>query len=212
MRNTLSDEILNRLRTSYDYTERRRDPFRVLISTILSQRTKNENTEKAAHALFSRFSTVEDIAHAALEEIELLIKPAGFYRVKARRIKKAAAQVLTQFHGDVPCTMEELLSLEGVGRKTANCVLVYGFGISAIPVDVHVHRIAKRLDLVSTRTPEETEQQLMQLFCEEDWSVVNQLLVSFGRDVCKPRTPLCDQCFLSDLCATGQKVKQQTLR
>ena len=203
-----SDDVLARLKQHYTYTEWRGDPFRVLISTILSQRTKDENTAKASRALFQKFGTVEKLAYADIKEIEPLIRPAGFYHVKAHWIKEVAQQILNHFHGEVPCDVKELLSLKGVGRKTANCVLVYGFGIPAIPVDVHVHRIANRLGLVSTKTPEETEIELMNLFCRKDWIPINHLLVTFGRDICKPHTPLCGQCFLADICITGQNVSQ----
>lgn len=208
MKITSSDDVLARLKQYYTYTERQGDPFRVLISTILSQRTRDENTAKASRALFKKFDTVEKLAHADIKEIEPLIRPAGFYHVKAQRIKEVAQQILNHFHGEVPCDVKELLSLRGVGRKTANCVLVYGFGIPAIPVDVHVHRIANRLGLVSTKTPEETEIELMNLFCRKDWIPINHLLVTFGRDICKPHTPLCDQCFLADICITDQNVSQ----
>ena len=208
MKTTSSDDVLARLKQYYRYAEGRRDPFRVLISTILSQRTKDENTARASRALFEKFDTVEKLAHADIREIELLIRPAGFYHVKAQRIKEVAQHILNHYHGEVPCDLTELLSLNGVGRKTANCVLVYGFGIPAIPVDVHVHRIANRLGLVSTKTPEETEIELMNLFCRKDWIPLNHLLVTFGRDICKPQTPLCDQCFLADICITGQTVSQ----
>lgn len=204
MRTSSSDEVLTRLKKYYDYTEKREDPFKVLVSTILSQRTRDENTEKASNALFQKFDTLEKLARAELSEIEELIKPAGFYHVKANRIKKVAQQILDSY-GEVPDDIEELLSLEGVGRKTANCVLVYGFGIPAIPVDVHVHRIANRLAIVSTKTPEETEIQLMDLFPEKDWIPINKLLVTLGRDVCRPQNPLCNHCVLSDVCPTGQK-------
>lgn len=208
MKTTLSDEVLARLKEHYHYTERRGDPFRVLISTILSQRTKDENTERASTALFEKFDTPEKLANADLEEIEKYIRPAGFYHVKAERIKEVSQKLLTRYQGAVPDNLEELLTLKGVGRKTANCVLVYGFGICAIPVDVHVHRTANRLHLVSTETPEQTEHQLMRVFQQRDWIALNRLLVSLGRDVCRPRHPRCTQCVLFDLCPTGHHLVQ----
>lgn len=208
MRATSSDEILNRLKAHYRYDKEKGDPFKVLISTILSQRTKDENTLKASQALFERFDTPEKLACADREEVEKLVRPSGFYHVKARRIQTVARQLLSEYEGEVPCDLEKLLLLEGVGRKTANCVLVYGFGRSAIPVDVHVHRTANRLNLVNTKTPEDTETQLMKIFREENWVPLNFVLVSFGKEFCRPRNPLCEQCFLSDLCPTGQKAMQ----
>ncbi|MBU7016903.1 MAG: endonuclease III [Theionarchaea archaeon] len=202
MKTSLSDEVLTRLKEYFHYTERRGEPFRVLISTILSQRTRDEFTEKATCALFAHYDTAEKIAQANIEEIEVLIKPAGFYRVKAQRIRDVSIKILTEYQGRVPVDKDSLLSLPGVGPKTANCILVYGFGIPAIPVDVHVHRIANRLGLVSTRTPEETENDLMNIYKKEDWIPINSLLVSLGKNICKA-IPLCLQCFLVDLCPTA---------
>jgi endonuclease-3 len=210
MKTSLSDEVLTRLKEYYHYTERRGDPFKVLISTILSQRTRDEFTERASRALFAHYDTVEKMAQADVTEIEVLIKPAGFYRVKAQRIKDVSIQILTTYQGRVPPDKGSLLSLTGVGPKTANCILVYGFGIPAIPVDVHVHRIANRLGLVSTRTPEETENELMHIYKKEDWIPINSLLVSFGKKMCKAN-PLCHQCFLADLCSTAH-LRKQTLQ
>lgn len=211
MTTSSSDEILHRLKHYYSYTERQRDPFTVLISTILSQRTKDENTAKASQALFSKFDTPEKLAHADVAEVESLIKPSGFYHVKAERIKAVAYQILHRYGGRVPSTAEDLLSLPGVGRKTANCVLVYSFGIPAIPVDTHVHRTANRLALVSTTTPEETEYELMKIFSKKDWIPINHVLVSLGKEFCRPQTPFCHQCLLTDVCPTGQKETQQNL-
>jgi endonuclease-3 len=203
MRTSSSDEILTRLKAHYQFRKKRRDPFRVLIGTILSQRTRDENTAKASEQLFGKFDTPEKLASARIEEIERLIRPSGFYHVKAQRIQKVAQQILLDYGGEVPRDVTNLLKLEGVGRKTANCVLVYGFQVPAIPVDVHVHRIANRLGLVSTKTPEETENALMEVFEEREWIVVNELLVTFGKEVCRPRNPRCEECFLLDLCPTG---------
>jgi endonuclease-3 len=199
-----SDEIVKRLKTYYEYTLRRDNPFKVLVSTILSQRTKGINTKKASQRLFEYADTPEALAEADIQIVEQLIRPAGFYRVKADRIVKAAQKIVNEFGGHVPDTIEELLELEGVGRKTANCVLVYGFGKPALPVDVHVHRIANRLQLVHTKTPEETERELKKALPKKEWIAVNQIMVSFGRDVCRPRNPLCEACFLLDVCPTGQ--------
>lgn len=204
MKTSSSGKIVERLKAQYDYENKCRDPFKVLISTILSQRTRDENTAKASAALFGQFDTPEELAHADIAAIEALIRPSGFYRVKARRIQAVARQILVNYNGKVPSDLEKLLSLHGVGRKTANCVLVYGFGIPAIPVDVHVHRIANRLGLVDTKTPEETEHQLMEVLPQTEWITVNKMLVTFGRDICRPRNPLCEQCFLLDVCPTGQ--------
>lgn len=132
------------------------EPFKVLIGTILSQRTKDENTSRACENLFSVYRTPKDLANGDVKRIEKLIKPSGFYKVKAKRIKGVSKIILEKYNSTVPNDMKKLLSLPGVGRKTANCVLVYGFGKYAIPVDVHVHRVSNRLGLVKTKSPEET--------------------------------------------------------
>lgn len=175
------------------------DPFHVLISTVLSQRTKDANTDKASAALFRRYRTPQQIAGADLESVQRLIKAAGFYRQKARNIKKISQLLLEKYGGKVPRTFDELLALPGVGRKTAGCVLVYGYRIPAIPVDVHVHVISNRLGLVRTRTPERTEQELMAIVPKRYWIRLNELFVRHGQDTCKAR-PLCETCALKDLC------------
>ena len=177
------------------------DPFKVLVGTILSQRTKDEMTAKAAEQLFQKFRDPADLAEADEEEIQKLIRPAGFYRVKARYIKEVARLILERFNSEVPQDMESLLSLPAVGRKTANCVLVYGFKTPAIPVDTHVHRISNRLNLVQTRTPEETEVRLTEITNKKYWLNLNDLFVRFGKTVCKPIGPRCIMCNLRIHCA-----------
>lgn len=176
------------------------DPLRILIGTILSARTRDENTRVAVRNLFSRFKGARELADAKIEEIEQLVRPAGFYRVKARRIKEVARMIAYEYDGRVPDTLEELLRLPGVGRKTANCVLVYAFDKPAIPVDTHVHRIANRLGLVSSRSPEETEHMLMHRVDEVYWKRINDTFVMFGQNVCKPIAPSCSVCLLKDTC------------
>jgi len=176
------------------------DPFRVLISTILSQRTRDENTARASRALFRVYSTPEAIASAPSEELERLIHPSGFYRVKARLLREVSHRILEDHGGEVPVGMEELLKLPGVGRKTANCVLVYGFQREAIPVDTHVHRISNRLGLVTTKTPEETEESLRNDIPKRLWLEINEAFVRFGKEVCRPIRPRCEKCFLTAEC------------
>jgi endonuclease-3 len=182
------------------------EPFRVLVSTILSQRTRDENTDRASSSLFSKYRTPREIAEAPVERIEKLIRPAGFYRVKARKIQATARMVLGTYGGKVPSTLEELLTLPGVGQKTANCVLAYAFGIPALPVDVHVHRISNRIGIVSTRSPEETEERLTGLYPPDVWSELSLLFIRFGRDICQPRIPKCKRCGLVEICDYGQSV------
>ncbi|MCX6799239.1 MAG: endonuclease III [Candidatus Diapherotrites archaeon] len=175
-------------------------PFKVLIATVLSQRTKDQNTERASRQLFKKYRAPREIAGAPIAELRRLIKPAGFYKVKAGRIKEISRQIVERFSGRVPESIEELLSLPGVGRKTANCVLVYGFKKPAIPVDVHVHRISNRIGIVKTRTPEQTEEALRGKIKRRYWIELNHLMVRFGQSACLPRKPRCPVCRLQRQC------------
>lgn len=188
------EEIFDR-RTFEDQT-----PYEVLVRTILSQRTRDENTDKATESLFSVYSTIEEVADAPVEEIAKLVRQAGFYNVKAQRIKEVSNILLEEYDGIVPDTIEELVKLPGVGRKTANCVLVFGFQKDAIPVDVHVHRISNRLGLVHTKLPEETEEVLRDIVPKEYWLPINDLMVQFGQNICKPINPQHGQCPFSSFC------------
>ncbi|MFQ5920642.1 MAG: endonuclease III domain-containing protein, partial [Nitrososphaerales archaeon] len=155
------------------------DPLRILIGTILSARTKDENSRVAVQNLFEKYGTAEKLASADTKKVEKLIRPAGFYRVKAKRIKEVANMLLEQYDGEVPTNIDDLLKLPGVGRKTANCVLVYAFDKPAIPVDTHVHRIANRLGLVETKTPEQTEAELASKVERKHWTRINDTFVMF---------------------------------
>jgi len=183
-----------------NWTLAKKDPFCVLITTVLSQRTRDENTLKASERLFSKYRTPEEIAKVDIKDIERLIKPCGFYRIKARKVKDISKEILERFGGRVPESLEDLLSLPGVGRKTANCVIVYGFGKPAIPVDTHVHRISNRLGLVKTRTPEETERELLRVVPKNLWIRLNELFVKFGKSICRPIRPLCEKCPVEKFC------------
>ncbi len=175
-------------------------PYEVLVRTILSQRTRDENTDKATENLFSVYPTMEDVAEAPVEEIAELVRQAGFYNVKAARIKEVSNILLDEYGGIVPDTISELVKLPGVGRKTANCVLVFGFQKDAIPVDVHVHRISNRLGLVHTKEPEETEDVLREIVPQEYWLPINDLMVQFGQNICKPINPQHMECPFTELC------------
>ncbi len=177
------------------------NPFRVLIATVLSQRTRDPVTSLASARLFARYPDVKKLAKADTRVVSRLIRPVGFYKTKARRVKEISRILLDKHGGKVPRKMEELLKLPGVGRKTANCVLVYGFGKPAIPVDTHVHRISNRLGLVQTRTPEETEIELMRITDRRDWLELNEVFVKFGQTICKPIGPRCPTCVLNSSCA-----------
>jgi dihydrofolate synthase/folylpolyglutamate synthase len=177
-----------------------REPFRVLIATILSHRTRDENTHAAVERLFKKYNTPKKISKANVGEIEKLIRPAGFYKVKAKRVKEVSKIILERFKGKVPEDFETLMTLPAVGRKTANCVLVYGFGIDAIPVDTHVHRIYNRLGLVETGTPDETEMALMSFVPKKHWLDLNEFFVRFGQETCRPIGPKCPRCPISNVC------------
>ena len=176
------------------------DPFRVLISTVLSHRTKDPTTAAASSRLFATFPDAQSLSKANVRTVSRLIKPVGFYRTKARTVKRLARIILDEYHGKVPEEMEELLKLPSVGRKTANCVLVFGFKKPAIPVDTHVHRIFNRLGVVETKIPEETEMELVRIVDRRDWLDLNDVFVKFGQLVCRPIGPRCPSCTLNDRC------------
>ena len=176
------------------------NPFKILIGTILSARTRDENTTKVVKKLFARFKTPEDLAAADIDEIKKIIHSIGFYNVKADRIKQVSQVLVSRFAGQVPREIDKLLELPGVGRKTANCVLVYAFDMPAIPVDVHVHRISNRLGLVDTRLPEQTELELSRVVDRRLWAKVNNMFVMYGQNICLPLKPNCKACDLKKMC------------
>jgi endonuclease-3 len=176
------------------------DPFAILIGTILSARTKDENTARVVKSLFLRYKNAKELANAKVKDVEKIIHSIGFYHVKARRIVEVAKIIHTQYKDKVPQNMESLVGLPGVGRKTANCVLVYAFEQPAIPVDIHVHRISNRLGLVETKTPEQTEQELMEKIPKKFWLEINDTFVMYGQNICKPISPMCDVCKIKNLC------------
>ncbi len=176
------------------------DPFRILIGTILSHRTRDENTSRATENLFSRFKTPSQLARADPRIVRRLIRPSGFYNMKTKNIIKASQQLVEEFGGQVPDNEEDLLKIHSVGRKTANCVLVYAFNKPAIPVDTHVHRISNRLGLVKTKKPEETEADLVRKVPKRYWLELNDLFVRFGQTTCKPIGPRCSSCSLTGVC------------
>ena len=175
-------------------------PFSILIGTILSARTKDETTTKAVKALFSRYKNSKELANAKIRDVERIIRSIGFYHVKAKRIVEVARIIDTKYKGRVPDDLDSLVELPGVGRKTANCVLVYAYEKPAIPVDIHVHRISNRLGLVDTRDPEETEQELMRTIQKKYWIEINDTFVMYGQNICKPISPMCDVCKIKKSC------------
>jgi len=174
--------------------------FSILIGTILSARTKDETTTKAVKRLFSKYKTPKELANAKVKDVEKIIKSIGFYHVKSKRIIEVAKIIDSQFKGMVPDDLETLVKLPGVGRKTANCVLVYAFEKPAIPVDIHVHRISNRLGLVETKTPEDTEQELIKKIPKKYWIEINDTFVMYGQNICKPISPMCSVCKIKRNC------------
>ena len=152
------------------------------------------------HNLFLRFKNSKELANANLEEIKEIIRSIGFYNVKAERIQDVSRIITQEYKGKVPESIEKLLQLPGVGRKTANCVLVYGFDKPAIPVDVHVHRISNRLGIVNTKTPEMTEIELANATSRRNWTRINNTFVMYGQNICLPRNPRCNLCQLKNDC------------
>ncbi len=207
--------LLDRLATLYRTGDWRRpylrdhaeDPFQVLIGTILSQRTRDANTDRASADLFARYPDARSLADAPERDLRPILRPVGFYRAKSRVIRDVARTILERYGGEVPRTYDELVGLRGVGPKTANCVLVFGYGIPAIPVDTHVHRIANRLGVVRTASPEATEERLRAVVPSRYWIPLNPLLVQHGQNLCRPRGPRCDRCPIADQCATGRALR-----
>jgi len=175
-------------------------PFSILIGTILSARTKDESTTKVVKQLFSKYKNSKQLANAKVKDVEKIIKSIGFYHVKSKRIIEVAKIIDSKYKGRVPDNLDELVELPGVGRKTANCVLVYAYEKPAIPVDIHVHRISNRLGLVDTKTPEETEQELMKKIPRKFWIDINDTFVMYGQNICKPISPMCSVCKIKRSC------------
>lgn len=180
--------------------EKSRSPFRLLVACVISLRTKDEVTAEASGRLFAVAPDPEGLAQLDIEHIAKAIYPAGFYNTKARQLSEIASILRDRYEGQVPADEGALLGLPGVGRKTANLVLGLGFGVPAICVDTHVHRISNRLGLVATTTPEQTERALNEVLPRDLWIPINDLLVTFGQNRCHPTSPRCTECPLDDLC------------
>ncbi|MDP2906391.1 MAG: endonuclease III [Nanoarchaeota archaeon] len=202
MRNV--DKIFQLLKKKYPgqkfFSDTHTTPYKVLISTILSQRTKDQNTLKAAKALFKLADTPEKILKLNPLNIRKAIKPSGFYKNKTKTIQKVSKQLLEDYEGKVPKDLYELLKLSGVGRKTANCVLLFGYKLLSLPVDTHVHRLSNRIGFVKTKTPEETELELRKNLPKKYWMPINELLVRHGQTICLPRNPKCEICPITKYC------------
>jgi len=178
----------------------KKDPFKILVSCILSLRTKDEVTEKASRNLFKRIKNPSDLLKYKKREIEKMIYPVGFYKRKAKILQEIARKIVTHYHQRVPPKEEDLLAFKGVGRKTANLVLGLGFGMPAICVDTHVHRISNRLGWVKTQYPHQTEDKLKRIIPRSLWVKLNTILVAFGRNICVPVSPWCSKCWINKYC------------
>lgn len=185
------------------------DPFQVLVSTILSARTKDEVTAAATERLFSLASTPAEMMKLSEEEIARAIFPVGFYRTKAKALLEVSRELVERFSSRVPDTIEELLTLRGVGRKTANLVVTLAFKKDGICVDTHVHRISNRLGYIKTRTPAESEQALRKKLPRKYWIIYNTLLVAHGQNICRPVSPLCSRCPVRPYCDRAGVTKSR---
>ena len=200
MRRTMEEVRPPRMTALRELHEAECGPFQILVGTILSARTRDENTAEVSKRLFARYPNPARLARAKKKDVERVIKSIGFYRVKAGRIIEVAKIIDGRYGGRVPKDLEKLVELPGVGRKTANCVLVYAFGEPAIPVDTHVHRISNRLGLVETRTPEETEAALAKKIPKKFWLEINDTFVMYGQNICRPVSPMCGRCRIRRSC------------
>ena len=198
-----SAKIQHILKTTYPDVEtqlRYASPFELLVATILSAQCTDKQVNGVTKDLFNRLKTPQDFARASNETIEELIRPTGYFRNKAKNIKNCSKSLLEKYDGQVPRTLDELVKLPGVGRKTANVVLGSVFNIPGIVVDTHVARISKRLGLTKNNNPVKIEYDLMEIIPREEWNVFSLQLIYFGRAICKARKPLCPTCPLYDLC------------
>src|SRR3989344_8499257 len=176
------------------------DAFKVLISTILSARAKDEVTEVLAEKLFELYDTAQKLARAKQKDVIPIIRKIGFYNAKSRNIIETSKILVEKYNGRVPDTLEQLTELPGVGRKVANCVLVYAYKKDAIPVDTHVHRLSNRIGWVKTKTPEETEKELEKILPKKHWQAINNALVTHGKTICAPVSPFCSKCPIFKYC------------
>jgi endonuclease-3 len=200
MTDTMNSVKPPRITALRDLHDAETGPFSILIGTILSARTKDETTTKAVKALFLKYKNPNDLANAKIKDVEKIIRSIGFFHVKSKRIIEVAKIIHKKYKDKVPDDLDTLVQLPGVGRKTANCVLVYAFEKPAIPVDIHVHRISNRLGLVETKNPEDTEQELMKKIDKKYWIEINDTFVMYGQNICKPISPMCNVCKIKKRC------------
>lgn len=180
------------------------DPWQLLIATILSAQCTDKQVNKVTKVLFKEYQNAEELAYADIKNIKSIIRPTGFYNNKARSIQGASQHIIENNGGDVPDTMDELLKLPGVGRKTANVVLGDGFDTPGVVVDTHVKRLSNRLGLTENSNPEKIERDLMKIIPEERWTPLGHLMIAHGRSLCKARNPKCEECFLKENCPAAE--------
>ena len=188
------------------------NPFQLLIATILSAQTTDRSVNLVTPELFRRYPTAEELAAADPAEVERLIKPTGFFRAKTQRIIAASRKLVELFGGEVPKTMEDLIKVPGIGRKTANVILGAGFGVPGFAVDTHVIRLTNRLGLVKTRDPVKIEYQVCSMVPEEEWTALSLRLILHGRRVCDARRPRCEECALNDFCPSSLTRPNRRMR
>ncbi|MFH1585901.1 MAG: endonuclease III [archaeon] len=179
---------------------RKSDPFKILISCLLSLRTKDSNTEKVSAKLFAVVDTPMELIKIPMPKLEKLIFSSGHYKKKARTLKHVSGELIGRFNSKVPETREELLSIKGIGPKTANIVLAFAFGQCVLPIDTHCHRIPNRIGWVKTKTPEQTEAALEKILPRKYWNEFNAIFVQFGKEICQPVSPWCSKCPIKKYC------------
>jgi len=201
------EKVMEILERYFQYTERttlnrmrNQDPFKILISCLLSLRTKDENTERVVEKLFKFVKGPQDIVKMPTKKLEKIIYSSGFYKRKAKILKHVSKVILEKYRGKVPSSKEDLLSIKGIGPKTANIVLAFAYGKNVLPIDTHCHRIANRLGWIKTKTPEQTEKALEKILPKKYWREFNAIFVLFGKTICKPTSPLCSKCPVRNYC------------
>jgi len=187
-------------KTTLNRMRKKPDAFKILISCLLSLRTQDKNTEKASAKLYQVANTPKEIVQLPIKKLEKLIFSSGHYKKKARTLQHVSRKLIDRFDSKVPDTREKLLSIKGVGPKTANIVLAFAFGKNVIPVDTHVHRIPNRLGWVKTKTPEQTEAELEKVLPKKHWREFNAIFVQFGQTICQPISPWCSKCPINKYC------------
>jgi endonuclease-3 len=210
-------EIMEKLKAIYPSTEKttlnrmrkKPDPFKVLISCLLSLRARDENTEKVSRQLFEVANTPQEIIKIPVEKLEKIIFSSGHYKKKARVLQSVSNELITRFNSKVPDKKEDLLSIKGVGPKTANIVLAFAFNQLVLPIDTHCHRIPNRLGWIKTKTPEQTEKELEKILPKEYWADFNAIFVQFGREICQPVSPKCSECPVNKYCKKVGVIKSR---